>query len=73
MRNIILRSLRAIFILFVSATMVFAQDSKHELSVSVGGGGLSTLSYESAIGDKSNKAGGNVGIGYTYFFAKIGG
>jgi len=69
MRNIILKNLNVIFILFVSATIAFAQDNKHELSVYVAGG-LSTLSYEPAIGDKSNGTGGNVGIGYTYFLTE---
>lgn len=69
MENILLKKLSAAILLFVSATIMLAQDNKHEVSVYVGGG-LSTLSYEAAIGDKSNGAGGNFGIGYTYFFAE---
>ena len=40
---------------------------RHEFSF-WGGGGLSTLSYKTSIGDKTNLIGGNVGLGYTIFF-----
>ena len=42
---------------------------KHEFSF-WGSGGLSTLSYKPNIGDKTNLLGGNVGMGYTYFFSQ---
>jgi len=69
MKNILLKKLSVIIILFVSGTIMYAQDNKHEVSVYVGGG-LSTLTYESALGKQSNGAGGNIGIGYTFFFAE---
>jgi len=40
---------------------------RHEFSF-WGGGGLSTLRYRPAIGDKTNLFGGNFGLGYTLFF-----
>lgn len=69
MKNNILIKLYVAIFLFVNATMIFAQDNRHEVSV-YAGGGLSTLSYEPVLGEKTNGAGGNVGIGYTYFFAE---
>jgi len=45
---------------------VFAQ-ATHEISVN-GGGGLSTLHYKLNAGDRSGGFGGNLGVGYTYFF-----
>ncbi|MDU1890369.1 MAG: outer membrane beta-barrel protein [Dysgonomonas sp.] len=68
MENILLKKLGVTIILFVSASIMFAQNNKHEISV-YAGGGLSTLSYEAATGKKSDGAGGNLGVGYTYFFA----
>jgi hypothetical protein len=69
MRKTIIKRLAAVFILFVSVAAVSAQESKHEVSVSVAGG-LSTLDYEPAFGDHKNGIGGNIGIGYTYFISE---
>ena len=41
-------------------------NSKHEVSI-YGGGGLSTLSYSTEIGDVSSGFGGHLGLGYHYF------
>lgn len=65
MEKSIIEKLGLIFVLIISASTIFAQDNKHEVSVYVAGG-LSTLSYEPALGDRSNGLGGNIGIGYTY-------
>jgi len=61
--------LSVLFVLIISASTIFAQDNKHEVSVHVAGG-LSTLDYEPAFGDHKNGVGGNFGIGYTYYFVK---
>jgi len=66
MKKSIFKKLSIIFVLIISASTIFAQDSKHQVSVYVAGG-LSTLDYEQALGDKTKGVGGNVGIGYTYF------
>ncbi len=65
MKKSIIEKLGLIFVLIISASTIFAQDSKHEISVYVAGG-LSTLSYDPAFGDRSNGIGGNIGVGYTY-------
>jgi hypothetical protein len=41
--------------------------SQHELSLT-GGGGIGTLRYNPAAGSRHAGAGGNVGLGYAYFF-----
>jgi len=52
-------------------TALIAQ-GKHEVSV-YGGGGLSTLKYETTTGEQKNGLGSLLGVGYTYFFKeKIG-
>lgn len=56
---------------FLSCTTLVAQQ-KHEVSVHLAGG-LSTLSYDAKAGDRKNGAGGNFGVGYTYYFTpKLG-
>lgn len=40
---------------------------KHELSVGVLGG-VQALKYDMSVGKSSNKMGGGIGVGYTYFF-----
>ena len=67
MRNNIIKNVIAISVLLFSVPAVFAQDNRHEVSLSVAGG-LSTLSYDANIGERKNGAGGNFGLGYTYFF-----
>jgi hypothetical protein len=69
MRNIISKSFVSIFALLAGTSAIFAQDRKHEVSVNIGGG-LSTLIYGTEIGKRDSKAGGNFGIGYTYFFSE---
>lgn len=67
MRNNIIKNVIAISALLFSVSAIFAQDNRHELSLSVAGG-LSTLSYDANIGERKNGAGGNFGLEYTYFF-----
>ncbi|MDR0824009.1 MAG: outer membrane beta-barrel protein [Prevotella sp.] len=67
MKNIILKNSATLFVLLISISTAFSQNSKHEVSMYVGGG-LSTLTYETEVGKRDNVAGGNLGIGYTYFF-----
>lgn len=50
----------------LTCTISFSQEMvKHEISV-WGSGGLSTLKIDTNTGDAKNKAGGSVGIGYSY-------
>ncbi|MFV0521764.1 MAG: porin family protein [Mangrovibacterium sp.] len=62
-------------ILFVGTTTIFAQtkednkENKHEVFIS-GGGGLSTLSYDTPIGDSESACGFLFGVGYAYKFNK---
>ena len=44
-------------------------DVKHEMSV-WGAGGLSTLNYDTNVGNEKNEIGGAVGIGYSYNITK---
>ena len=60
MKKLIIISLVALFGLQVSA-----QRKAHEFSV-WGGGGLSTLTYQLSLGDRSGNVGGDFGIGYTF-------
>lgn len=67
MRNNIIKSLIAIFVLALPVSMTYAQEGKQEVSVNIAGG-LSSLSYDANIGKRNNEAGSSFGIGYTYFF-----
>lgn len=67
MKNNIRKNLIAISACLLFALAVQAQESKQEVSFSVGGG-ISSLSYDANIGEQKSKTGGNFAIGYTYFF-----
>lgn len=57
--------------LFLSGLLVFisgnAQINRHEYSVSLGGG-ISSLKYDTSVGDHNYGFGGDIGFGYKYFF-----
>ena len=58
----------AILPLLVSGGLFAQHQHQHELSI-YGGGGLSSLNYESTFGDQKNGLGGQFGLGYHFFFA----
>lgn len=51
------------------SAMAMNAQSRHEFSVSAGGG-LSSMQYELAEGDYKLGFGGNIGLGYTFFFSE---
>lgn len=55
---------------FLSSTTLLSQNQtqhKHEFSV-YGATGLSTLKYETSVGNQKDLFGGSIGLGYSYFF-----
>jgi outer membrane protein OmpA-like peptidoglycan-associated protein len=64
--------MKKIIILSLSAALLYtanAQDTRSEFSIQTAGG-ISTFQYKPNIGNKTTGAGGNFGLGYTYFFSE---
>lgn len=55
--------------IFVCTATVAQTISRHEISATLGGG-LSTLDYSTDLGKQKACLGGNIGLGYTYFFTE---
>jgi len=63
-----IKFLSMVLFLILWGTVEMSAQSKHELSV-YGGGGLSTLNYKVTIGEQKSGLGGQIGLGYHFFFS----